>query len=316
MFTLLQRRNPLSPALDFPRREMISMQAGLLSCYVQAEGQGRPLLLIHSINAAASSYEMRPLVMHFGQKRPVYALDLPGYGFSERSRRPYRPRLFTQAILDCVETLIGEPVDAVALSLGCEFLAGAALSHPSSFRSLAFISPTGFSHTPMPGGSATLHQFLSFPLWSQALYAALVSRGSLRYFLQMNFSGLVDEGLVTYAWETSHQPGARHAPLSFVSGQLFTPLIRPQVYERLQQPALVLYDTDPNLRFDALSAHIQRFPNWREQRIVGTRGLPHWERLPETAAALELFWESLPPPVALTAPASPGGWTGQDTRQG
>jgi pimeloyl-ACP methyl ester carboxylesterase len=314
----INHRRPLPAALDFPRRELLSMQAGLLSYYAEASSTGRPLLLIHSINAAASSYEMRPLALHYQGVRPVYALDLPGYGFSERSRRVYRPRLYTQAILDCVENAIGEPVDAVALSLGCEFLALAALERSMLFRSLAFISPTGFGHAPMPGGSPALYNALSFPVWSQALYDALVSQRSLRYFLQMSFAGPVDAGMVEYAYQSAHQPGARHAPLTFVSGQLFTPLIRTQVYERLSTPALVLYDQDPNVRFDALPAHAEHYPNWTAQRIPGTRGLPHWERLPETAAALESFWERVPGLAALPPNSSRTGntWSGEDARQG
>jgi len=130
----------------------------------------------------------------------------------------------------------------------------------------------------------------------------------------MNFSGPVDEGLVEYAYETSHQPGARYAPLSFVSGQLFTPLIRPQVYERLQQPGLILYDEDPNIRFDALPEHLQHYSNWQAARITGTRGLPHWEKLAETVAQLDAFWEGagLAVAPATTSPRSGTTWSGHD----
>jgi len=113
----IKAHRQLSPALDFTRQEYLSIQAGLLSSYIHPEGQGQPLLFIHSINAAASSYEMRPLALHYAGKRPVYVLDLPGYGFSERSRRTYHPALFTHAISDFVDHVIKQPVDAVARAL-------------------------------------------------------------------------------------------------------------------------------------------------------------------------------------------------------
>ena len=59
----------------------------------------RPLLLIHSVNAAGSAYEVRPLFDHARATRPVYAIDLPGFGLSERSDRAYTPRLMTDAVL-------------------------------------------------------------------------------------------------------------------------------------------------------------------------------------------------------------------------
>ena len=45
----------LAPALDVPRFDF-SSQAGHLVCYVA--GQGPPLLLVHSVNAAASVAEV------------------------------------------------------------------------------------------------------------------------------------------------------------------------------------------------------------------------------------------------------------------
>ena len=108
-----------------------------------------PMLLVHSVNAAASAYEIRPLHEHFAASRPVYSLDLPGYGFSERRPGEYTPRQMTDA-LHAVVALIRRDhgavaVDALALSLSSEFLARAAVEDPAAFRSLALVSPTGFS---------------------------------------------------------------------------------------------------------------------------------------------------------------------------
>ncbi len=71
----------LPPALSGERR-VIRGSAGPLSYY--ARGAGKPVLLIHSINAAASAYEMRPIYERIVDAR-VFAPDLPGFGFSDRS---------------------------------------------------------------------------------------------------------------------------------------------------------------------------------------------------------------------------------------
>ena len=77
-------------------------------------------MLIHSINAAASAYELRPLFMEYRGRRPLYAPDLPGFGFSERGDREYSPALYVAAITDLLRSQVREmgPVDLVALSLG------------------------------------------------------------------------------------------------------------------------------------------------------------------------------------------------------
>lgn len=292
---------PLPSAIDAERRMFTSPEAGPLSYYADETVKGRPLVLVHSINAAASAYEMRPLFQHYRTERPVYALDLPGFGFSDRSDRIYSPILYTRAILDFLRH-IGLPeggADVVALSLGSEFAARAAVEQPTLIRSLALISPSGFavrSHrnrTQRAGESASgtnLHRLFSFRVWSQAFYDLLTSRPSIRYFLNMSFVGRPDPELVAYDYVTAHQPGARYAPLYFVSGQLFTPGVRDEFYERLTQSVLVLYDRDAFVTFDALPAAASRHPNWQAVRIVPSKGLPQFERLDETVSALDAFW--------------------------
>src|SRR5215475_363730 len=87
----VSHKYPLRHAIDAERRTFISPTAGTISYYVDRKKSGRPLVLVHSIDVAASAYEMRPLFDHYHTERPVFALDLPGYGFSERSNRVYTP---------------------------------------------------------------------------------------------------------------------------------------------------------------------------------------------------------------------------------
>lgn len=300
----VNHRVPLPPALEAERKVFDSPTSGGLSYYVDRRSGGRPLVLIHSINAAASAYEMRPLFDHFRATRSVYALDLPGFGFSDRVDRDYTPALYTRSIMEFLEHEVerADEADIIAFSLSSEFAARAALERPDLCRSLTLISPSGFQQrgsennvqrTNMNGTSERVLQALLWPVWSQALYDLLVTPPSLRYFLQRNFVGPVDRGWLAYSYLTSHQPGARFAPFAFISGKLFSQDIRPQVYERLSVPVLVLYDQDPNVRFDALPAVLER-SNWRGERVVPTQGLPHWEQLPQTTAALERFWSDPP----------------------
>jgi pimeloyl-ACP methyl ester carboxylesterase len=291
---------PLPPAIDSIRRVFRSGMAGALSYYVDRSVSGRPLVLLHSINAGPSAMEVRPLFEYYRGKRPVFALDLPGFGFSERRDRSYSPMLFSAAIADLITSEVhGEAVDIVALSLSAEFAARVALDRPELVHSLALISPSGFAiggknnsgeRASSNGTADRLYRAFTFPLWSQPFYDLLASRPSIRYYLKKSFVGPVDETLVEYAYRTTHQPGARHAPLYFISGKLFSPEIRAAVYSRLQQPVLVVYDQDPYVRFDALPAFIAEHRNWQAARIIPTRGLPHFEQLPKTTQALDHFW--------------------------
>lgn len=299
----INHRLPLPLAIEAERVTFASPRAGRLSFYADRRESGAPLVLIHSINAAGSAYEMRPLFERFRGDRLVYALDLPGFGFSDRSDRPYTIRLYTDAILDFLQSRLdgAGPADVIALSLSSEFAARAALERPDLFRSLTLISPSGFSargetnrtqRTNERGSSDRVLRVFRWPVWSQPFYDLLVSPPSIRYFLQQSFVGAVDRGLLDYDYLTTHQPGARFAPLTFVSGKLFSPDIRATVYEKLTLPILVLYDQDRFVRFDTLPDLLAR-PNWRAERIVPTSGLPHFEQPTRTATALDRFWRAI-----------------------
>jgi pimeloyl-ACP methyl ester carboxylesterase len=292
----------LPPALEGERRAF-SGHAGRLSYYVagpaMADGTP-PLLLIHSVNAAASAYEVRPLFDHYRRSRRVYALDLPGFGFSERSARDYTPRLFTDALLDMlgeIERESGtEPIDALALSLGSEFLARAAAEQPGRFATIALVSPTGFRKGDSFYGSPAssrglpfLTKLYKFPLWSQPLFDLLNSRASQRYFLARTFgsNAAIDEGLLEYDYLTAHQPGARHAPYAFISAVPFGADIN-RVYDSLAMPVWLAHGVRGDFTDYSGSTRLATRPNW-ELRVFQTGGVPYFEQPDEFFAAYNAF---------------------------
>ncbi len=293
----------LLPALDAERSSLSSDTVGALNVYVDRSVHGRPLLLIHSVNAAASAYEMRPLFEHYRGQRPVAALDLPGYGFSERTDLARTPEAYAGAIVEVIADLIGEPADVIALSLGSEFAARAALQRPDLFHSLTLISPSGFN----AGGTGratqqaveqdrteSVYRALANPLWGQALFDLIATRRSIEFFLKQSFVGPVPQTLIDYAYATAHQPGAQYTPLRFISGLLFTRNARQELYERLTLPVLVVYDRDAFVRFDALPEVVAAHSNWQTARLEPTLGLPQFEAMPQLAAALDGFWRFAP----------------------
>jgi pimeloyl-ACP methyl ester carboxylesterase len=292
---------PLPDALPGRRLAFDAPTAGRLAYYLDDDapfGAGPPLVLLHSINAAASAIEMRPVFERYLGRRPVYALDLPGFGHSERSARRYTPELYVAAVLEFLEAVVGPEADVVALSLAAEFAAMAAQRRPDLVRRLVLLAPTGLAAKPNPlrraretGRSGRIRRVVSLPGLAQPLYDLLVSRASIRFFLAQQFAReLPDPDLIRYAWATAHQPGARHAPLAFLSGELFTPRIRENVYQELTQPILVLHDRSANTSFDALPSLLRQRDNWDAARVGPARDLLQWERPAETVAEMDEFF--------------------------
>jgi pimeloyl-ACP methyl ester carboxylesterase len=276
--------------------------AGELFLYEDTRGRGAPVVFVHSVNAAASSYEVKPLFEGLRGERPVFAFDLPGFGLSQRGARRYDRGLFREALvamLERVQAFRGLPADVVALSLGCEFAAEVALERPDLVRSLTLISPTGLgqSRDKLQGAAAegrkgAVRLALETPIVGAPLFMLIASGPSVRYFLAKSFVGPVDKDLAHYAWLSAHQPGARHAPLAFLLGELFNPEVLASVYQRLSCPVQVIYDEDAYSDFSRLPEVLSR-PGWTATRVAPTRGLPQFEKPKSTLDAMRAFWAPL-----------------------
>ncbi|MFN2303313.1 MAG: alpha/beta fold hydrolase, partial [Anaerolineales bacterium] len=287
----INHQQTLEKAIDADRNDFDPEEAGRLSYYVDESGKGKPLVLLHSINAASSSFEIKPIFERFRKQRPVYALDLPGFGFSERSERLYCPELYQNAIVSFLKEVVGKPADVIGLSLSCEFAARVAQNNPEAIRSLIMISPTGFNPPRMDrfsesveqrGIKSAMYAILAVPLWNRPLFDLITSRPSIQFFLSKSFEGSVPERFVDYAYYTAHQPGAAFAPTYFLSGKMFSSTIRKSIYSALELPVLVIYDHDPYTNFEMLPITLRERDNWQAERISPTKGMPHWEQPEKT----------------------------------
>lgn len=288
----MRRQVALPEALDATRDQFATTHLKEISYYVGGPEDGRPLVLLHSINAAPSAFEMKPLYDHYRAARRVYVPELPGFGFSDRSNRAYSPELYANAIIAFLSTVVQAPADVIAFSLSSEFAARAALSASERFLSLGLLSPTGFSARKLPsaGVGRAMHSVFTLPGLGQGLYDLLTQRPSIRYFLRRSYVGEPPEAMVDYAYATAHQPGARHAPYYFLAGQLFTRQAIDSLYAKLQLPVLVLYDRDANVGFELLPQLVASHSNWKAVRVTPTLGIPQWERTADCVAALDAFW--------------------------
>jgi pimeloyl-ACP methyl ester carboxylesterase len=302
------RHNGELPAPVSGQRYEIASAVGRLTYYSAspaAAGALPPLLLIHSINAAGSAYEVRPLYEHYRETRAVYALELPGFGHSDRGDRVYSVRMMTDAILIMLRAIQDDhgttPIDALAVSLSCEFLARAITEQPLAFRSAALVSPTGFSMRKgkSQGKDATrampwLRSIFTFPLWSEGFFRLLSSKASIGFFLGKTWgSKNYDRGLADYDYLTTHQPGARHAPYYFVSGYLFTLNILP-IYQALTLPVWMSHGVRGDFVDYSAKSTVDNRANWQID-VFQTGAMPHFETEAAFIARFDAFLAGLTP---------------------
>lgn len=106
-------------------------------------GSGPPVVLLHGLGSSANAFSriVFELQKHF---RAVWALDLPGNGFSPLPDSGPAPlESHVRLLLEFIRAQIGEQVYLVGNSLGGAMSMYAASEAPEQFRALSLISPAG-----------------------------------------------------------------------------------------------------------------------------------------------------------------------------
>lgn len=206
-------------------------------------GSGPPLLLVHSVHVAASSFEWRSNVGALAEHHTVYTIDLLGFGLSDRPAIRYSARLYLALLADFAAQVIAAPTVLVASSLAAAYAIVLGARDPGRFPALVLIAPTGLvrlHRAPSTAGDMARYAVDS-PVLGTAVFNAMVSRRSLRTYLERLYvdAGNATEELVEALYTTAHQPGAKYAPSAFLSWHLNIDVRR--ALRRLLQPVLLVW---------------------------------------------------------------------------
>jgi pimeloyl-ACP methyl ester carboxylesterase len=260
-------------------------------------GAGPPIVLVHSVHAAASSFEMRNVFEPLSQRHTVYAVDLLGFGKSERPAAPYSAAFYAELLADLLGEVVREPAVLVGSSLSSAYVVEVARARPELVRGLVLISPTG--ETSPGGAERALGRLMALPLVGTAAFNVLISEASIARYLCRVYAdpSLVDEPLVGQHWATAHQPNARLAPAAFLAGRL--DLSFDLGGPTLRTPVLVLRGTVPSpfaVNVFADDAQLRGYcQQIRFEVIDGAGQLPH-DEAPDRVVELIEGWLSDPVP--------------------
>jgi pimeloyl-ACP methyl ester carboxylesterase len=107
-------------------------------------GSGEPLLLVHS--AAQSIYTWRELMPLLAENYCVIAIDLPGFGFSDRPLSlNYSMDETADAIVKCLDALGVKKTHALGVTMGALYTMYAAVKHPDRFMKVIALTPGGIT---------------------------------------------------------------------------------------------------------------------------------------------------------------------------
>lgn len=97
-----------------------------------------PIVFLHGFGASLGHW--RQNLPYFAERHSVYAIDLLGFGGSEKAAIPYSIDLWVQQLHSFWKTFIGCPVILVGNSIGSLVALTAAHTHPEMAQSLVMLS--------------------------------------------------------------------------------------------------------------------------------------------------------------------------------
>jgi len=211
---------------------------------VKGDREARPLLLIHGFGPGASSFEWRKNFDTLAEQFHVYAIDLLGYGISDRPRINYTAETFVDLIGDFVREAIGRQTIVVAHGLPGAYVIANAYRRPQLFERLMLVTPSmTMLQEVVPGSThAALKFILRAPIAGPFIYNMLTRRSAIRslYGKQGYYNPeLITDQLVNHTYSSAHQANS-HLPMA----SLLSNHLNMDVYEslaRLQQPIVAVW---------------------------------------------------------------------------
>ena len=280
---------------------------GLHFAYYSRAGSGRPIVLLHSINAVASAHEMRPLAQRFQREtgRPLFVLEWIGFGHSDRPDVSYTPDLLEDQLEHFLARVVRPHggADVVGLSLGATYAAELARRRPDLIHSLVAIEPAGFGDEPQEIGRGWARLLFTVPGVQRAFYDRLTTPDALYRFARSNLftdEFGVPEEYVEYGAETARVEGAARPLDDFLNGRLFPEYAR-DAFLHMSQPLLIIHGLESDRRMESYEALPEAEARPGVQVLaLPTGSLPHWERPGVVFERISSFYEEQSAPVTLT----------------
>ena len=182
--------------------------------YYSKVGSGKPILLVHDLNSASSSYEWNKIVDELSKTNTVYTLDLLGCGRSDKPNITYTNFLYVQLVTDFIKHIIKEKTDFVVTGESSSFILLCCANTDELIGQVMLINPGSLTEQAKIPTKRTkvLKYLIDTPVIGTLLYNIVINKKTLNdtfrrfYFYDQN---RVEEKCVQTYWESSQKSGTK-----------------------------------------------------------------------------------------------------------
>lgn len=239
-----------------------------------------PVLLIHGFGANLNQW--RHNLPALSRVAPVYAIDLLGFGDSEKAATLYGAELWAAQVADFIQLVIGQPVALVGHSLGALVALTAAHNHPDWVEQLALITlPLEANREDLVAGwvaalALRVESLVANPLLMRSLFALVRRPSFLRRALAVIYTvpDRVDDELVSLFALPPGDRGAARTLCYLVRSRTdprFSPSVKDMV-ATLVVPTLLLWGDQDRVIPVALAAGLAALSQQISLEVVPNAG--------------------------------------------
>jgi len=202
------------------------------------QGNGNPLILVHGF--AGSTYTWRHLIPLLADRYTVYALDLLGFGLSDKPPEgKYDMASHANVVVSFMDALKLTSATLIGHSMGGVVVSYVSIAAPSKVDSLILIEPGFYAK-----GSPAFMKYLFFPL-DRIMARQFYSRGFIKMFLTNSYykKALVTDEVIDAYMVPTRTPGALDAMAHMMKS------VGSKRYEgitvKISRPTLIVWGENP-----------------------------------------------------------------------
>jgi pimeloyl-ACP methyl ester carboxylesterase len=194
------------------------------------QAHANPVLLIHGLGGSIDSW--RDNIRVFEKNHRVVAIDLPGFGESDKPKMSYSIRFYTDFVARLVRQIMPKkPVAIIGSSLGGQIAAEIAIKYHQLVSKLVLISPAGIPPFSFKGSAALRKYVMITRAKNQQQVASILA----------SIEGKpVNDQYASALYERISMPGAREAFREALKESAKAPRLTSRI-RLVSCPALVLW---------------------------------------------------------------------------
>ncbi len=258
------------------------------------KGSGKPLLLVHDLTIGSSSYEFHKIINQLSKQYEIYAIDLLGYGLSDKPNMTYTSFLYVQLLTDFIKTVIGKKTDIIATGDTSSIAIVTCHNNPEVFNKLVFINPQSLYQLNLipTKRTKTLKILIDLPVIGTFIFNIITSKYSfLQTFRKYYFSKsslLKKRDLLAYR-EASHiyDYNSKYSFSSHIGRYMNFNILH--ALKEINHSMFIITGNDKSDNKSITENYIYYNSSIETANILKTRQYPHLEKPEKLLDQLEIF---------------------------